>query len=84
MQDQGASSDSVNRFVEQSCREGGDRRQDDEVETLDHEDGLLTPSLSCFSNEQSLRSQVGSVATHTSVFTPWRTQIKQTHIALST
>lgn len=49
VQDQGAPSHSVNGLVEQSCREGRERRQDDEVDTLDHEDGLFTPNLSCSS-----------------------------------
>lgn len=49
MKDQGAPGDSVNWLVQQSCREGQERRQDDEVETLHHEDGLFTPNLSCFS-----------------------------------
>lgn len=44
VQDQGAPSDSVNRLVEQSCRKGREQRQDDEVDTLDHEDGLLPPT----------------------------------------
>lgn len=71
VKDQGAPGDPVNWLVQQSCREGQERRQDDEVETLHHEDGLFTPNLSLVSpNEQSLGSQEGSVAMHTSLFTP--------------
>jgi hypothetical protein len=76
VKDQGAPGDSVNWLVQQSCREVRERRQDDEVKTLHHEDGLFTPTCLVSPNEQSLGSQEGSVATHASLFTPWRSQIK--------
>lgn len=45
--------------------------------------GFLPLTCLVSPNEQSLGSQEGSVATHTSLLTPWRSQIKQTHTALS-
>lgn len=83
VQDQGAPRDSVNRLVEQSCRKAErDRTMKSKLWTTKL--GFLLLACHVCPNEQSLGSQVASVATHTSVLTLWRSQIKQTHTALPT